>query len=243
MHPTLDLTAARARMIVGLDLDSTAEAEAMTARIGDAASVYKIGFELVAAGGLGLVPALLAAGKRIFLDMKLHDIPNTVESATRRFATLGVSYLTVHAYPQTMAAAVRGRGDAPLTLLGVSVLTSMEDADLAAAGYGLGVTDLVRRRAKQAAELGMDGLVCAPTDVAAVRETVGHSLRLVTPGIRPAGGAGANAVGDQKRVMTPGEAIRSGADAIVVGRPVTRAADPRAAAEEIARDILANMTA
>jgi len=229
------MTDARDRMIVALDLPSVAEARAMVTRLGHSASFYKIGKELVYAGGLDIAQELVAAGKKVFLDLKLHDIPNTVERAAAAVSGLGATYLTVHAYPQTLAAAVRGAGKGGLKVLGVSVLTSMNDADLALAGYGLGVADLVRRRARQTMESGAHGLICSPLDIAGVRETVGRALEIVTPGVRPAG----SAAGDQKRVMTPRDAIRAGADRLVVGRPVTEAADPKAAADAIVAEIAA----
>lgn len=225
----------RDRLIVALDLPGIDKARDMVGRLGDAVSFYKIGKELVYAGGLDLARELIGAGKKVFLDLKLHDIPATVERATAAVSGLGATYLTVHAYPQTLAAAVKGKGDSPLGILGVSVLTSMNDADLAQAGYGLGVNDLVRRRARQAYEAGAAGLICSPLDIALVKEAVGEGLEIITPGVRPAGAD----VGDQKRVMTPGEAIRAGASRLVVGRPVVAAADPRAAAEAIVAEIAA----
>ncbi len=223
----------RDRLIVALDLPSVPEAAAMVERLGEAATFYKIGMELTYGGGLAFVSQLVRAGKKVFLDLKLHDIPHTVEQATRQVADLGATYLTVHAYPQTLAAAVAGRSASGLQILGVSVLTSMNDGDLASAGYGLGVSDLVRRRARQTFESGADGLICSGADVGAVRDTIGGGLKLITPGIRPAG----SAVGDQKRVMTPAAAIAAGADALVIGRPITAAADPAAAARAIAAEI------
>jgi len=223
------------RLIVALDLPGIEQARAMVKRLGPAASFYKIGKELVYAGGLDLARELVSAGNKVFLDLKLHDIPATVERATAVVTGLGATYLTVHAYPQTLAAAVRGKGASDLGILGVTVLTSMNDADLAQAGYGMGVADLVRRRARQVYEAGAAGLICSPLDIALVREVVGQGLEIITPGVRP---AGADA-GDQKRVMTPGEAIRAGADRLVVGRPITAAPDPRAAAEAIQAEIAA----
>lgn len=224
---------ARDRLIVALDLPGIPPARAMIDRLGDAVSFYKIGKELVYAGGLDLAAELVAAGKKVFLDLKLHDIPMTVERATAAVSGLGATYLTVHAYPQTLAAAVKGAGTSGLKVLGVSVLTSMNDADLAAAGYGLGVNDLVRRRARQAYEAGAAGLICSPLDIALVKETVGEGLEIITPGVRPAG----SDAGDQKRIMTPADAIRAGASRLVVGRPITAAADPKAAAEAIVAEI------
>jgi orotidine-5'-phosphate decarboxylase len=214
------------KIIIALDLPSLRGAEAMVERLGEAGTFFKIGMELVyEGGGLAFARRLVSSGKKVFIDLKLHDIPNTVERATARLADIGATFLTVHAYPQTMEAAQKGAAGSGLKLLGVSVLTSMADGDLARAGYGLGVSDLVRRRAKQASEIGLDGLVSSAAEIALVRETVGAALTLVTPGIRPAG----SDHGDQKRVMTPDEAIRLGADHLVIGRPITGAAEPRGA--------------
>jgi orotidine-5'-phosphate decarboxylase len=215
------------RLIVALDLPDVEAAAAMVARLGPAVDFYKIGLELAFAGGLDLARQLVRDGKRVFLDLKLHDIPNTVARATAQVADIGATFLTVHAYPQTMRAALAGRGDGGLKILGVSALTSADDADLAEAGYAEGATALVARRAGQARTLGLQGLVLSPRELVAVRAIVGPHLLLVTPGIRPAGAA----ADDQKRTLTPAEAIRAGADHLVVGRPITAAADPRAAAE------------
>ena len=217
------------RLIVALDLPTVAAARDMVARIGPAANFYKIGLELAFVGGIDLARELVDAGARVFLDLKLHDIPNTVMRATARIADLGATFLTVHAYPQTMAAAREGRGSGGLQILGVSVLTSADDADLAAAGYAEGAAALVTRRALQARDAGLQGLVLSPREVGAVRTLVGPALCLVTPGIRPAGGE----QGDQKRTLTPAEAIAAGADYLVVGRPITAAPNPRAAAEAV----------
>ena len=225
----------RDRLIVALDVAEVGEAKRLVAAIGDAASFYKIGLELVCGGGLALAAELIAAGKRVFVDLKLHDIPNTVERATAQIAALGADFLTVHAYPQTMRAAVAGAKSSNLRLLGVSALTSCDDADLAEAGYAFGVEALVERRARQAVAAGMDGLVCSPFEAARIRAAVGQSLLLATPGVRPAGAA----AGDQKRVATPAQAIRDGADYLVVGRPIARAADPRAAAQRIVEEVAA----
>ena len=225
--------AARDRLIVALDLPTSAEAEAMIARLGDAVSFYKIGMELAYGGGLPLAEKLIAQGKQVFLDLKLHDIPNTVQRAAAQVARMGATFLTVHAYPQTMAAARAGVAGSGLKILAVTVMTSYDDADLATAGYGYGVADLVARRARQAQQAGVDGLILSAEEVAAQRAALGPGMLLVTPGIRPAGAD----VGDQKRVMTPARAIRLGADHLVVGRPVTQAPDPRAAAEAIVADI------
>src|SRR5436305_14993516 len=225
--------APRDRLIVALDLPSVTKAEAMIARLGDSVSFYKIGYQLAYAGGLPLVRQLSEAGKKVFVDIKLHDIGNTVARGVESVAKLGASFLTVHAYPQTMKAAVEARAGSGLKILGVTVLTSYDDGDLQAAGYRLGVSDLVEARAHQAQELGLHGLVCSPEEAAKLHKIVGHQIVLVTPGIRPAG----SSAGDQKRIMTPGRAIAAGADYLVVGRPVLDAADPKAAAEAIQAEI------
>jgi orotidine-5'-phosphate decarboxylase len=223
----------RDRLIVPLDLPDVAAAEAMIARLGDSVTFYKIGYQLGYAGGLPLVRKLADAGKKVFADLKLHDIGNTVARGVESIAKTGATFLTVHAYPQTMKAAVEGREGSSLKLLAVTVLTSYDDGDLHAAGYRLGVSDLVEARAQQAQLLGVDGLVCSPEEAASLRKIVGHQMVLVTPGIRPAGSAS----GDQKRIMTPARAISAGADYLVVGRPILEASDPKAAAEAIHTEI------
>jgi orotidine-5'-phosphate decarboxylase len=225
--------AARDRLIVALDIADAAEARRLVERIGDSAVFYKIGMELAYGGGLPLVPELAAAGKQVFLDLKLHDIPNTVERATAQAVKLGARFLTVHAYPQTMRAAVAGARGSGTQILAVTVLTSYDDVDLFDAGCRFGVVETVQRRAEQARDLGVDGLVASAAEAAMVRRTVGAEMLLVTPGIRPAGAA----AGDQKRVATPAEAIRNGADYLVVGRPVSEAPDPRAAAEALVAEV------
>ncbi|WP_061023585.1 orotidine-5'-phosphate decarboxylase [Bradyrhizobium sp. CCH5-F6] len=221
------------RLIVPLDVSSPEAAEAMVARLGDSVTFYKIGYQLAYAGGLPLIGKLAGEGKKVFADLKMHDIGNTVMRGVESVARLGATFLTVHAYPQTMKAAVEGRGASSLKILAVTVLTSYDDDDLHAAGYRLGVSELVEARAQQAQVLGIDGLVCSPEEVGALRKIVGHQMSLVTPGIRPAG----SPTGDQKRVMTPGRAIAAGADYLVVGRPILEAADPKAAADAIQAEI------
>jgi orotidine-5'-phosphate decarboxylase len=223
------------RLIVGLDVPTIAEAEAMVARLGDSVTFYKVGLQLVFAGGLAFAGTLAEAGKKVFLDVKLLDIDNTVEGAIQNIARMGMSFVTLHAYPKAMRAAVKARGDASLGLLGVTVLTSMDDSDLAEAGYEGRVEDLVLRRARDARDAGMTGIVCSPVEVAKVRAIVGPEMALVTPGIRPAGAE----TGDQKRVTTPSDAIRAGADYLVVARPILKAADPKLAAEAIQAEIAA----
>ena len=230
--PTTDI-ALRDRLIVALDLPDIAQAEAMIGRLGDSVSFYKIGYQLAFAGGLALVPKLADAGKKIFIDLKLHDIGNTVARGVESIARLGATFLTVHAYPQTMKAAVEGRAGSGLKILAVTVLTSYDEADLAAAGYRAGVSELVQMRAKQADAIGVDGLVCSAEEVGALRGIVAPRVCLVTPGIRPAG----SAAGDQKRIMTPARAIASGSDYLVVGRPVLAADDPKLAAEAIHAEV------
>src|ERR1700704_764600 len=202
------------RLIVALDLPGVAEAEALVARLGDSVTFYKIGYQLAYAGGLSMVSRLTGEGKKVFADLKMHDIGNTVGRGVESVAKLGASFLTVHAYPQTMKAAVAARAGSGLKILAVTVLTSYDDDDLHAAGYRLSVSDLVEARAQQAQVLGVDGLVSSPEEAASLRKVVGHQMNLVTPGIRPAG----SAVGDQKRIMTPARAIAAGADYLVVGK-------------------------
>lgn len=226
--------AARDRLIVALDVDSVETARDLVARLGDAVSFYKVGMELAYGGGLDLARELKDAGKRVFIDLKLHDIGATVERATRQIARMSADFLTVHAYPQTMAAARIGAGD-DLKLLAVTVMTSYDDADLREAGYALGVAELVARRAAQAKAARIDGLILSPLELSAIREIVGPDMLLVTPGVRPAGAD----VGDQKRILTPAQAIAASADHLVVGRPITRASDPRAAAQAIVAEIAA----
>ena len=223
----------RDRLIVALDLPNTAAAQAMVERLGDAVSFYKIGMELTYGGGLGLARDLARAGKKVFLDLKLHDIPNTVARATEQVADLGATFLTIHAYPQTMRAARGVLGGSGLQLLAVTVMTSCDDADLREAGYAFGVKELVARRALQAQEAGVHGLILSAEEATDMRALVGPDMLLVTPGIRTADGV----QGDQKRVMTPARAIAAGAHHLVVGRPVTQAADPVAAAQAIEAEI------
>jgi orotidine-5'-phosphate decarboxylase len=196
----------RDRIIVALDLPSVTAAEAMVDRLGDSVTFYKVGLELAYSGGIDFARALVRAGKKVFLDLKLHDIPNTVARATERVADVGATYLTVHAFPHTMRAAVEGSAGSGLKVLAVTVLTSNNDADLLDAGYAFNVADLVRRRALQARDARVGGIVLSPEEVTAMRALVGDGLDLVTPGIRPAG----SDVGDQKRVMTPRLAIQGG---------------------------------
>jgi orotidine-5'-phosphate decarboxylase len=222
----------RERLIVALDLPSVEAAQAMVARHGDKVSFYKIGYQLAFAGGLAYAQTLAGAGKRVFLDLKLHDIGNTVAQGVKSVSRLGASFLTVHGYPQTMQAAVEAR-EPPLRILAVTVLTSYDDRDLKAAGYAASVPELAAERAAQAREIGVDGVVCSAEEAARLRAIVGAQLALVTPGIRPRGSDS----GDQKRIMTPSAAIAAGADYLVVGRPILAAPDPGAAAQAIIEEI------
>ena len=223
----------RDRVIVALDVPDVARARAVVQTLGEHATFYKIGYELAFVGGLELAKELAASGRKVFLDLKLHDIPNTIEKGVGQIAKMGMTFLTVHAYPQTLAAAAKGAAGSQLGVLGVSVMTSMDDNDLSRAGYGIGVQDLVVRRARQTYEAGCKGLICSASDLANVRAAVGQGLTLITPGIRPAG----SDVGDQKRVMTPGEAMRAGADHLVIGRPITGAADMAGVMQAILAEI------
>jgi orotidine-5'-phosphate decarboxylase len=227
--------APRNRLIVGLDIPTVAEAEAMVARLGDSVSFYKIGYQLAFAGGLELARDLARDGKQIFLDMKLLDIDNTVAKGVENIARMGMTMLTLHAYPKPMRAAVEAAEGSGLCLLAVTVLTSMDEADLLEAGYEYDPHTLVLRRAEQALAAGMGGIVCSAEEASAVRSIVGPDMAIVTPGIRP---TGADA-GDQKRVMTPGDAIRAGASHLVVGRPIVKAQDPKASAEAILAEMQA----
>src|SRR6201996_5601434 len=216
------------RLILPLDLPTRAEAEAMIETLGDAIAFYKIGLQLLATDGMALARDLKAQGKSLFLDWKLHDIGATVEKATAALASTGVcDLLTVHAEPQVMKAAVKGKaGDASVRILGVTVLTSLTEADLQDLGYGLGVEALVERRIRQAIDAGVDGVVASPHEAAMARRIGGEGFLVVTPGVRPAW-AGKD---DQARASEPAQALKAGASHLVCGRPITAAPDPRAAA-------------
>lgn len=224
---------ARDALIVALDVENVEDARALVENLGDSVGFYKIGLELAFAGGLDFARDLKDGGKRVFLDLKLHDIGATVERATRQIARRGVDFLTVHGYDQTMRAARAGAGESSLSILAVTVLTSYDDADLRKAGYAKDVAATVASRATQAREAGVAGLILSPLDLPPIRSLVGPKMLLVTPGVRPPGGAS----NDQKRVASPAEAIEAGADHLVVGRPITRAQDPRKAAEAIVVEI------
>ncbi|MES0884749.1 orotidine-5'-phosphate decarboxylase [Roseibium sp. SCP14] len=229
------------RLMVAIDVPTIGEAEALVSKTEGKVGVYKIGMELQFAGGLEFARELAADGKKIFLDVKLHDIDNTITKAVRNVAKMGMTFMTLHGYPKTMRAAVKGlaeEGNPNLCLLGVTVLTSMDEDDLIAAGYRGPLSDVVETRAKDARAAGMGGIVCAATESEKMRTILGDELVIVTPGIRPAG----SAAGDQRRVMTPEDAIRAGSDYLVVGRPVNQAADPAAAADAVVAEIEAALS-
>ena len=221
------------RCFVALDLSSVAEADAMVERLGDAVDSYKIGLQLLPIGGVEFGQRLKAMGKNVFYDFKFHDIGATVEKATRSIASLQADLLTVHARPDVMRAAVKGRGSSPLKILGVTVLTSLDQNALKAIGYNDNAESLVMRRVEQALEAGIDGVVSSPLEAAAIRAFVPEHFLVVTPGVRPKGAD----VGDQIRVATPASALKSGATHLVIGRPITQAKDPRAAAQRIAAEM------
>jgi orotidine-5'-phosphate decarboxylase len=218
------------QLIVGLDVSTRARAEEIVSLLGDSVDFYKIGYQcFYGADGLNLGKALLAAGKRVFFDLKLLDIDNTVEKGVAAIAETGATMLTVHAYPKALRAAQKGAAGSPLTILGVTVLTSMDDEDVKEAGYARDAAGLVALRAQQAREIGIGGVVASAREAEMVRTIVGKNMAVVTPGIRPAGAE----LGDQKRAMTPADALSAGASHLVVARPIIAAADPAAAAKAI----------
>lgn len=221
------------RLIVGLDLAHVADAEKVVKELDGVAHFYKVGYRLAYSGGLEFARDLVRDGKSVFLDLKLLDIDNTVAEGVENIAKMGFRMLTLHAYPKAMRAAVAAAKGSDLTLLGVTVLTSMDAEDLKEAGYQDDPQTLVLRRARQALDAGMGGIVCAATEAAAVRQIVGADMAVVTPGIRPAGAD----QGDQKRVMTPRDALVAGASHLVVARPIIAAPDRRAAAQAILADM------
>ena len=225
------------RLICALDTPTTAEARALVDRLGDAIGFYKIGLQLFAAGGMELARELKAEGRRVFLDWKLHDIGATVEKAAANLAGSGCDLLTVHARPQVMAAAARGVKGSGLKVLGVTVLTSLTADDVRADDHSLSPADLVALRVRQALDAGIDGVVSSPQEAARAREIARAAGRndflIVTPGVRPDGAS----LDDQARAATPSAALAAGASHLVIGRPITAAADPQAAARAIAESI------
>ena len=222
-------------IIVALDVESAAAARALIQRIGPRVNFYKVGLELYAAAGMDFVRGLLADGHQVFLDLKFYDIPETVARAVARVAETGVRFLTVHAVGSVMRAAVAARQGSNLQLLGVTVLTSFGPEDMEDLGYEGTIADLVERRARKAIELGVDGIVASPLEAAAVRRIIGPGPILVTPGVRSAGVD----AGDQKRVATPAQAMADGATYLVIGRQITRAADPAAEVGRVLFELLA----
>jgi orotidine-5'-phosphate decarboxylase len=212
-------------VIIALDFDSAREADRLVASLGDSAGFYKVGMELFAAAGTDYVRSLIDRGKRVFLDMKYYDIGETVRRAVAVAARSGATFLTVHGVGQVMRAAIEGRGDSPMKLLAVTVLTSFDQNDVREAGYNCALADLVRERVDLALKTGIDGLLASPLEARAIRSQAGPQAILVTPGVRSRGAS----AGDQKRIATPGEAVRDGASYVVIGRQVSRAADPHAA--------------
>ncbi|HEX6859478.1 MAG TPA: orotidine-5'-phosphate decarboxylase [Caulobacteraceae bacterium] len=222
------------RLIIPLDVPSVDEARALVEGLGDAVSFYKIGLQLFATGGMALAAELKAGGKQVFLDWKLHDIGATVEKATAAIADAGSGdFLTVHAEPQVLKSAVKGRGSSGVKILGVTVLTSLSEADLKDIGYALGVEALVERRIRQVREAGADGVIASPHEAALARKIGGPEFLVVTPGVRPEW----SGKDDQARAATPAQALKNGASHLVCGRPITAAADPRAAALAVAEEM------
>ncbi len=220
-------------IIVALDVESADDARTLVRRIGKNANFYKVGMELYAAAGMTVVRELLAEGKEVFLDLKFYDIPETVKRAVAQVARTGVRFLTIHAVPSVMRAAVEGKGDSRLQLLGVTVLTSFGPEDLREMGHECSAAELVASRTRQAKTAGVEGVVCSPLEASAVRAIGGPDLIIVTPGVRSAGAA----KGDQKRVATPAEAIQAGANYVVIGRQMTRAADPAGEAARVLEEM------
>lgn len=226
-------TVADPRLILALDQPTIADAMALVDRLGDSVSFYKIGLQLLPIGGMELCAKLKAAGKQVFLDYKLHDIPATVEKATVSICGAGADLLTVHAEPAVMRAAAQGRVNSTLKILGVTVMTCYDDAMLAEMGYAMKARDLVFRRVEQSLKAGIDGVVASAQEAAEIREKFGDGFLIVTPGIRPAG----SDAGDQKRIATPASALADGATHLVVGRPIHAAENPAAAARAIAAEM------
>jgi len=222
-------------VIIALDFDSATDANRLDSALGDSAGFYKVGMELYAAAGMDYVRSLIDRGNRVFLDLKYYDIGETVKRAVAVAARSGATFLTVHGIGQVMRAAVEGRGVFPMKLLAITVLTSFDREDLREQGYDCEVADLVRRRVGLAMQCGIDGIVASPLEAQAIRAQAGPAAILVTPGVRSRGAA----TGDQKRVATPAAAIRDGANYVVIGRQVSRAADPRAALIEIRGELYA----
>jgi orotidine-5'-phosphate decarboxylase len=226
-------------VIIALDCDSAREADALVSALGDSAGFYKVGMELYAASGMDYVRSLIDRGKRVFLDMKYYDIGETVRRAVAVAARSGATFLTIHSVGQVMRSAIEGRGDSPMKLLAVSVLTSFDQTDVRELGYDIALSDLVRDRVHLSMETGIDGIIGSPLEAKAIRAQIGPHKLLITPGVRSRGAA----TGDQKRVATPVDAVRDGADYVVIGRQVSRAADPAAALAAIHAELVAQLAA
>ncbi|WP_310621766.1 orotidine-5'-phosphate decarboxylase [Flexibacterium corallicola] len=226
------------RLILPLDVPDVEQARAIVEETKGVVGTYKVGMQLQFAGGLAFAEELAKEGHSVFLDVKLLDIDNTIASAVKNISTMGMRFVTLHAYPKTMRAAVaalKETGNKDLCLLGVTVLTSMDQRDLVDAGYKDQIPELVSNRTKDAAAAGMGGVVCSPMEASDVRNRFGEQLAIVTPGVRPTG----SSVGDQKRIMTPQNAIQAGSDYLVIGRPILNAGDRRLAAQKIVEEIAA----
>ncbi len=222
------------RLIVPLDVPTLAEARALVEALGETVSFYKVGLELFATGGgMTLAAELKAQGKQVFLDWKLHDIGTTVQRSAAVLADTGCDFLTVHAEPQVLKAAVQGRGRSNLKILGVTVLTSLTDADLVEMGFQESARQLVERRIHHAIAAGADGVIASPHEAELARKLGGKDFLVVTPGVRPDW----SAKNDQARAATPADALRAGASHIVCGRPITAANDPREAALRVAGEM------
>lgn len=227
----LDL--AREKLIVALDYWNIEDARKLVRDLDDEVSFYKVGLGLQLVGGNEFARELIAEGKRVFLDYKYYDIAETVQRAVAQAAELKITFLTVHGVASIMKAAVAGRGNSDMKILGVTVLTSMDAEDIKEMGFECGVEDLVVARAKRALEVGVDGVVASALEVAELRKQTSNKLMIVSPGIRPSGGVRH----DQKRVATPFEAVRAGADYLVLGRPIYAADNPKAAAQAIIQEM------
>lgn len=223
------------RLIFALDVPSVMEAKHLIDALGGVVSFFKIGLELYMGSGLELVPVLAKAGKKVFLDLKYFDVPETVKNAVKQVASLGASFLTIHGNGKIIKAAVEGRGRADLKLLSVTALTSLDNDDMKELGFNCTVPDLVMYRAKKAMEAGCDGVIASALEAAKVKELakqikgMDHKFLVVTPGIRPSN----SSHDDHKRYTTPAEAIKSGADFLVIGRPIKESSNPRQAAKDI----------
>ncbi|WP_412058150.1 orotidine-5'-phosphate decarboxylase [Bartonella sp. DGB2] len=226
--------AARERLIIGLDVSNVTMAEKLVLTLGEDGVFYKIGYQLAFSGGLGFAAELIQGGKKVFLDMKLLDIENTISHAVENIVKMGIHMTTIHAYPNAMLAATEAAKGSELCLLAVTVLTAMDDVDLSAVGYHQSVEDLVLQRATQAKLVGMGGIVASALETKQLRDKLPASMALVTPGIRLAG----SAIDDQKRVATPRCALNNGATHLVMSRPIIKAEDPRAALRAVLADMV-----